>query len=236
MKTETALRPPKDAARSSGKHCVLLVDDHVILRQGLAQIINQEPDLFVCAEAADSSQAFEAIERLKPDVVLLDISLPGMNGIEFLKNLRARYPDLPAVVLSMHDESLYAERALRAGALGYVRKRESSEEVLAAIRSALKGEYHVTSKVGGSLFRKFLGKRLEDPSSPVSALSDRELEVFELIGRGRRRSDIANELHVSLKTVDSHREHIKEKLGLSNAAEMTKFAVQWVEEELRAPR
>ena len=202
---------------------ILLVEDHQIVRQGIARIINQEADMEVCGEVGNASEALAQLEKIVPDLVITDISMSGMNGIEFLKHLKAEHPALPAVVLSMHDEALYAERALRAGALAYVMKKESSDEMLLAIRKARRGEIHVSEKVGSSLFQKFLHtKRPGD--SPMAVLSDRELEVFEQL-------EIAEDLHLSVKTVDTHRGHIKAKLNLRSVPEMIQRAVQWVERE-----
>lgn len=208
---------------------VLIVDDHKILRQGLIKLINQEKDMRVCGEAENAQQGLDAIENLKPGVILVDISLPGMNGIEFIKNVKARHPDLPMVVLSMHDESLYAERALRAGAMGYIMKKTCCEDLLEALRKARHGEFHVSGKVGVTMFQKFLGHQMVKNTSPVSILSDRELEVFELIGRGKGTREIAESLHLSIKTIDSHRAHIKEKLKLTTATELIQHAVRFVE-------
>ncbi|MEP6673314.1 MAG: response regulator transcription factor [Chthoniobacter sp.] len=216
--------------KKPAKTRILLVEDHQIVRQGLVQLINQEADMEVCGEAGDASQALAQIPRDKPDLVILDISLPGMNGLEFLKHLKVERPGLPAVVLSMHDEALYAERALRAGALAYVMKKESSDELLIAIRKARQGQVHVSEKVGGSIFQKFVGTKRPVESS-VGRLSDRELEVFELLGRGRGSKEIAEQLRLSVKTVDTHRGRIKEKLNLHGATEMIQRAVQWVERE-----
>ena len=218
----------KDAR--SMKTRILLVEDHQIVREGIARIINQEDDMEVCGEASNASEALKQIATRKPDLIITDISLSGMNGIEFLKHLKVQYPDLPAVVLSMHDEALYAERALRAGALAFVMKRESSDEVMTAIRKARRGEYHVSEKVGSSIFQKFLNSKRPVESS-IALLSDRELEVFELLGRGRGSKEIAQELHLSVKTVDTHRNHIKTKLDLHSVPEMIQRAVQWVERE-----
>ena len=209
---------------------ILLVEDHPIVRQGIARMIDGEPDMEVCGEAGDAGEAMKQIAKGRPDVVLTDISLTGMNGIEFLKHLKAQYPGIPAVVLSMHDEAIYAERALRAGALAFVMKRESSDEVMKALRKARRGAYHVSEKVGGSIFQKLLNTRRHE-ASPMARLSDRELEVFERLGHGRGSREIAGELHLSVKTVDTHRMHIKEKLGLRSAPEMIRRAVQWVESE-----
>jgi DNA-binding NarL/FixJ family response regulator len=209
---------------------ILLVEDHKVVREGMMRIINQEKDMQVSGEAGDAREALRSIEKQRPDMVITDISMTGMNGIEFLKHLKTQYPDIPAIVLSMHDEALYAERALRAGALAFVMKRESSDEVMAAIRKASRGEFHVSEKVGAGIFRKFLHTQKPD-DSPMSLLSDRELEIFELLGRGRRSKEIAHELGLSVKTVDTHRAHIKTKLKLRNASELIQRAVQWVDSE-----
>jgi DNA-binding NarL/FixJ family response regulator len=220
--------PPKAKKR------IFLVEDHHMVRQGLELLIDQEPDLEVCGGADNASDALSAIERLLPDAVIVDIGLPRTNGIEFLKNMKALHPEIAAIVLSMHDESVYAQRALRAGALGYVMKRESIEEVIAALRKALAGEYHVSPKVTGAIFHQALGLHGSgNGNSPTSVanLSDRELEVFELLGRGKSTQHIAAELRVSPKTVESHRAHIKEKLQFANAQEMIQHATLWVEHE-----
>ena len=209
---------------------VFLVEDHQMVRNGLVRILNQEADLEVSGEADDAKAALEMIPRRKPDLVITDISLPGMNGIEFIKHLKAQHPELPVIVLSMHDEAIYAERALRAGALAYIMKKESSDELLTAIRKARRGEFHVSEKVGDGLFRKFLGTK-RPTESPIACLSDRELEVFELMGHGHGSKEIAAELSLSVKTVDTHRGRIKDKLKLRNAHEMIQRAVQWVERE-----
>ena len=216
------------------KKRVLIIDDHVVVRQGLTSLINQESDLMVCGQAEDAQQGLSEIGSASPDIVLLDISLPGMNGIEFLKNAKARYPHVPIIVLSMHDESLYAERALRAGALGYLMKSSSSDEVVNALRKVLKGEYHLSGGAGGAMLRKFLGNSPKVAESPVSALSDRELEVFEMTGRGKTTRQIAEALHLSIKTIDAHKMHIKDKLKLSSATELIQHAVRYVETELLA--
>jgi len=223
------MKSQKLTGRPSPKSGVLLIDDHSIVRQGLANIINQEADLFVCGEADDALKGLDAVENLKPSIVLLDISLPGMNGIEFIKNIKARYPGLPIVVLSMHDESLYAERALRAGALAYIMKKSGSAEVMDAIRKALRGEYYMNDSIGTVIMKKALGNLPQAAESPVAALTDRELEVFEMIGNGKTTREIAGALNLSIKTVDAHRTHIKAKLSLHNAAELIQHAVRYVE-------
>ena len=223
---------PKKPAESRKR--IFLVEDHRVLRQGLKLFIEQESDMEICGEAGNAVEAFTAITALKPDAVVSDISMPGINGIEFIKNIKALFPDMPAVVLSMHDESVYAERALRAGELGYVMKKESMTEVITALRKAFNGESHVSEKVVGSLLRKALGRpgssKVESPS-PVELLSDRELEVFEHIGRGRDTISIATALRLSPKTVETHRMHIKEKLRINTISELIQQAALWVEHE-----
>lgn len=223
--------PPRPKPPAATKKRIMIIDDHVIVRQGLTHLINQEIDLMVCGEAEDGQKGLSEIDRLKPDVVLLDVSLPGMNGIEFLKNAKARHPDLPIVVLSMHDESLYAERALRAGALAYLMKKSSSDEVIAALRCALRGEFYLSGNTGAALLKKFLSNQPQQSTSPVAVLSDRELEVFEMIGRGKTTRELAEALHLSTKTIDAHRMHIKEKLNLRSVTELIQHAVRYVESE-----
>jgi len=234
---KTKQMPSKEAeALGEAKKRVVIIDDHAIVRQGLTHLINQENDLIVCGEAEDGLKGLSEVDRLKPDVILLDISLPGMNGIEFIKNVRARHPDVPIVVLSMHDESLYAERALRAGALGYLMKKSSSDEVILALRKVLNGEFYLSGKTGATMLKKFLGNQGARTESPVSMLSDRELEVFEMIGRGKTTRELADALHLSTKTIDAHRMHIKEKLSLHSATELIQHAVRYVETELAGGR
>jgi DNA-binding NarL/FixJ family response regulator len=214
------------------KWWIMIVDDHPIFRQGMTQLINREEDLQVCAEAETAQQALETVQRIQPDLAIVDITLKGTNGIELLKSLRVMAPKLPVLVLSMHDEGLYAERALRAGARGYVMKQEPPEQVILAIRHVIAGELHLSSAMSNQMIHKLIeGGPHEKNRSPIDRLSDRELEVLQLIGRGRGTRQIAEELHLSVKTIESHRAHIKEKLNLSTAPEMVRFAVQWVSRE-----
>lgn len=213
------------------KRKVLIVDDHPVFRHGISALINAEADLEVCGEAASSPAALEAMRTLKPDVCLLDISLPGTNGIELIKLMRAEQPKLPLLMLSMHDESLYALRALRAGALGYVMKAEALTHVLDALRKVLKGEIYVSSRLSERLIFQAVQSTDGSAGSPVDKLSDRELEVLELLGRGNGTKQIASELHLSVKTIETHRAHIKEKLGFRDAGEMVRFAIDWVAQE-----
>ncbi len=184
--------------------------------------------MMVCGEAEEAPKGFEAVGVLKPDVAVVDISLKGGNGLELIKNIKASHPNLPILVLSMHDESLYAERALRAGSLGYIMKEEAAESVLVAIRKVLKGEVVLSDKMQVRLLHQLVNGRLKQGTSPIDTLSDRELEVFRMIGEGRSTRQIAEELHLSVRTVEAYREYIKEKLNLKNATELVQHAFQWV--------
>lgn len=209
----------------ASKYRIFLVDDHPILRQGLALFINREPDLMVCGEADGAASALQAIRSSIPDFVILDISLDGPDGLELLKTLRAKYPSLPVLILSMHDESTYAERALRAGANGYIMKQEATEKVLTAIRQVLRGDVYVSEHLTRRMLQQFVHGSIS-PRYPVTTLSDRELEVYRLIGAGHGTRQIADELHVSTKTVESYQAHIKEKLSLRNARELVQHAIE----------
>jgi DNA-binding NarL/FixJ family response regulator len=208
---------------------ILIIDDHPIFRTGIAQLINHQGEFFVCGEAETAPEALEAIVRLKPDLVILDITLKGINGIELMKTIRSSAPQLPVLVLSMHEESLYAERALRAGARGYVTKQEASNQVLDAIRRVLTGELYVSPVLGLHIATR-MANGGDWAKSAVENLTDRELEIFELLGRGRGTRQIAVALKLSVKTVETHRAHIKAKLGAKTAPEMVRLAVQWVNE------
>jgi DNA-binding NarL/FixJ family response regulator len=210
------------------KHRILLVDDHAIVREGFAEIINAHAGLEVCGEAATAPEAIAAVARLTPDLVVVDLTLQGGSGLDLIKNLKAIHPLLPMVVLSMHDETLYAERALRAGALGYVMKREDSSVVLEAIQSALRGQLFLSKVMRERMLHKMVGGAPPAEASNLAHLSDRELEVFQLLGEGRTTSQIARKLHLSVSTVETHRAHLKEKLNLTNGAELMRAAVEWV--------
>jgi DNA-binding NarL/FixJ family response regulator len=209
------------------KRRVLIVDDHPIVRQGLALLINREPDLTVCGDAEEASTALCRIAELKPDLVVVDISLNGPDGLDLLKSIRARDPNLPVLILSMMDELLYAERGLRAGANGYIMKQQATEQVLIAIRRILGGEIYVSERMANKMLHLFVGGAQAEPSSPVADLTDRELEVFRLIGEGHGTRQIADELHLSVKTVESYQAHIKDKLLLRNGRELVQRAIQW---------
>lgn len=213
---------------------VLLVDDHPILRAGLGKLINQEADMMVCGEAEDGPTAFDLVGTITPDIAVIDISLKGSNGIELVKNLKARYPELPTLVLSMHDESLYAERALRAGSLGYIMKEEAIQEVLVAIRKVLQGEIFLSEKMKGKMLQQMASGKGKVITSPIEQLTDRELEVFRLIGEGCSTRQIAGQLHLSVRTVEAYREYIKSKLNLKNATELVQHAFHWVHHEAAA--
>jgi DNA-binding NarL/FixJ family response regulator len=206
---------------------ILIVDDHPMIREGLRTLISREPDLSVCGEAETAAEALKATAELNPDLVLVDIGLPGRNGLELIKDLRAFHPALPILVLSMHDELLWAERVLRAGARGYVMKREAGPVMVQAIRQVLANQLCVSEKISARILESFAGHRVE--SSPLGLLSDREFEVFELIGRGKSTTEIAGDLHLSTKTVEAHRAKIKEKLELKTMPELISFAARWVE-------
>jgi len=208
---------------------VLIVDDHPMLRWGLAALIDSEPGLGVCGEAASCTAALAAIGLHSPDLVIVDLALEGSDGLDLIKEMAARHPGIPALVLSMHDEMLYAERALRAGARGYVTKQQLDDTVLVAIRRLLDGETYMSDKLTARLASKYVGGRTLETESALNALSDRELQVFRLIGQGRGTRQIAATLSLSVKTIESHREHIKQKLRLASATELAHRATQWVE-------
>jgi DNA-binding NarL/FixJ family response regulator len=212
-----------DAAR---KFRVFLVDDHPLVREGLASLINHQKDLCVCGEANDSAEAITRIRATTPDVALIDISLKNESGLELVKNLEAEFPLVALIVLSMHDEGLYAERALRAGARGYVMKRETTKSILTAIRRVLAGDVYVSERVVNSMARR-MGSRKLGATSPVEQLSDRELEIFRLLGQGRTTSQIAEDLHLSLKTVQAYCARAKEKFGVNSLSELLRAAIRW---------
>jgi DNA-binding NarL/FixJ family response regulator len=206
---------------------VFIVDDHPVFREGLVGLVKREPDFMVCGEADNASHALSAIESLKPDLVLADIGLPGKSGLELLKDLRAMCPELAVLVISMYEETLYAERVLRAGARGYLMKQEGPENILRAMRQVLNGQTYVSERMSVRILNVFSG-RSDKARSPIARLSDREFEILQLIGQGKDSSAIAKHLHVSSKTVDAHRGHIKEKLNLKNGTELIYYAVRWV--------
>jgi DNA-binding NarL/FixJ family response regulator len=198
------------------------------VREGLAQLINREPDLMVCGDAEEMHAALQTIAALKPDILIVDISLNGPDGLDLLKNIRTKDPSLPVLILSMHDEAIYAERALRAGANGYIMKQEGTDRVLIALRRILKREIYVSDRIASKMVRQFVAVGSSTASrSPLDGLSDRELEVLRLIGEGHTTRQIAEELCLSVKTVETYQGHLKEKLALKNARELVQYAIQW---------
>ena len=208
---------------------ILIVDDHVIVRQGIAQLVNREPDLDVCEEAGDADSAMALLHKTTVDLAIVDISLPGTSGIELVKLMREAQPQLPVLVMSMHDESLYSDRAFRAGAKGYVMKQEATEKLLAAIRKILNGGVYVSDRMQTVMVQRFLNSGVDETVSFIDNLTDREFEILRMIGQGLTVAEIADKLGRSAKTVEAHRANLREKLGLKRAAELARFATQWVE-------
>lgn len=223
----------QSSTKSRGKRTVLIVDDHPIVRQGLAMLINQEQDLVVCGQAEDAHEALRVVRESEPDMVIVDISLKETSGVELIKDLQVQYPDLPILTLSMHDEAVYGERALRAGARGYIMKQEATEKVVTAIRRVLEGEIYVSDVMAAKMVSKLVGGAGKKTGSPVERLSDRELEVFRMLGEGYNTREMAEKLHLSVKTIETYRAHIKDKLGLQDASELLRSAIQWVNTELQ---
>jgi len=214
-------------SQSVTKKRILVVDDHPIVRQGLALLINRETDLVVCGEAEEAMGALHVLASARPDVLIVDISLTGPDGLDLLKTIRTTHPSLPVLILSMHDESIYAERALRAGANGYIMKQEATEKVLVAVRRILSGEIYVSDRIANKMLKHYITGAGSLRNSSIADLSDRELEVFRLIGEGHGTRQISEELHRSIKTVESYQAHIKEKLSLRSARELMQHAIQW---------
>ena len=215
----------------SQKIKVLLVDDHPLVREGLVNLINQQADLQICGEAGNEPQALELIRTVQPHVAIVDISLESGSGLELIKSIKALFPAVTVLVLSMHDESLYAERALRAGARGYIMKREAAKKVIEAIRCVLAGQLYVSDKIAALMAEKFIEGRTAATASPIEQLSDRELEVFQLLGLGHSTRQIADHLHIGFKTVQAYCARIKEKLKLANATELLREAIRWHESQ-----
>lgn len=207
---------------------VFIVDDHPIVRDGLVRLINREDDLTVCGEAGDAPSALKGIKKTNPDIAVVDMSLEGGSGLQLIKDITTEHKKVAVLVLSMHDERLYAARALRAGAKGYIMKQEASTKVLQAIRRVLAGEIHVSEELAARMMHEFVGSGPVRPASPEAALTDRELEVFQLIGQGFKTHEIGAKLHLSSKTIETYREHIKTKLNLANSSELTQYAIEWV--------
>ncbi len=220
--------PIQPGAMAPEKSRIFIVDDHTMFREGLRQLIDREPDLTVCGDAAGADEALKNIEEAKPDLAIIDLSLSGGTGIDLIKTLKMKYAELPVLVVSMHEESLYAERALHAGANGYVMKQEPAKTVKVAIRKVLAGDMHLSAKMTDSLLGKFMSNgQAAPPVSPIEKLSDRELEVFRMLGQGKMTRQIAEELNLTIATINSFRKRIKEKLNLKNSAELVMHAIQW---------
>jgi DNA-binding NarL/FixJ family response regulator len=222
-------KPGPSRAAEAAKRRIFLVDDHPMTREGLAANINRQADLEVCGEASDPAEAMTALSSLRPDLMVTDMTMPGRSGVEFIKDIHAIRPELPILVLSMHDEMLFAERALRAGAQGYLMKDAGSARVLEAIRLVLSGKSYVSQQMSARLLDAVTGRRPRGSTSPIEKLSDREFEVFRMLGSGKSTKEVAEALHLSPKTVDVHRGRIKRKLQLKAASSLIHHAVRWVE-------
>lgn len=229
MKSRPAKPTAAPAAPRDPRKRILIVDDHPFMRAGLAQLIDRQPDMRVCREAGHPAEALQALAREVPDLVLTDITMPGRSGAEFIKDLLALHPGLPVLVISMHDEAIYAERMLRAGARGYIMKEAGGEALLAALRQVLSGQVYLSGKLSARLLETLTGGQPRGSTSPIAKLTDREFEVFRLIGQGKSTHDIAAQLHLSTKTVDVHRANIKGKLGITDGTALVRHAVRWVE-------
>jgi DNA-binding NarL/FixJ family response regulator len=226
---QTGSKPDKHLR---AKFRVLLVDDHPITREGIGLLVNHEPNLVVCGETDTAPKALELINQLSPDMAVIDISLKTMNGIELMKNIKTLRPEMPVLVMSMHDEGLYAERALRAGARGYIMKNETSDRIRAAIHRVLEGELYLSDRMKEKMLHRLVsGKKDEPVVSSVELLSDREMEVFQLIGNGFSTKQIAAKLNLSVKTIDSYREHLKLKLPLEHGSDLVRYTIQWVKSQ-----
>jgi DNA-binding NarL/FixJ family response regulator len=232
IKTIMAQSKPNQVKDSRRR--ILLVDDHAVVRFGMAQLINRESDLTVCGEEENASNALSAIGKLKPDLVIADISLKDSSGLELMRNVKAQYSKLPVLVVSTHDESVYAEVAFRAGALGYLMKAGALDNIVTAIRRVLSGNIYVSDVLAAKMLQQQVQGRPDLQQSPVKGLSDRELEVFQLIGQWKKTGEIAKELHLSIKTIEYYREQVKRKLNLKNSSELTQHATAWVQRELSA--
>ncbi|MFO1488470.1 MAG: response regulator transcription factor [Verrucomicrobiota bacterium] len=215
---------------SKARRQIFIVDDHPVFREGLVGLVKREPDLDVCGEADHAAKAILEIQKLRPDLVLADIGLPGKCGLELIKDIRVMSPDIAVLAISMHDESLYAERVLKAGGRGYIMKQERPEKIVQAIRQLLNGQIFLSAQMSNRILNSLSDKRPQS-SSPIARLSDRELEILQLIGRGKDSHEIAQQLHLSVKTVDTHRGNLKEKLELKNGTELICYAARWVERQ-----
>jgi DNA-binding NarL/FixJ family response regulator len=218
---------------SAVKKKIFIIDDHAVMREGLGALINQSADLQVCGEAASAEEALEFVASAAPDLTVVDLSLPGEGGLELIKTLKSRHPSMPILVLSMHDEMIYGERAIRAGAGGYIMKQQAMREVESAIRRVLAGELYLSKKLSTTLLQAAIRAEAPRTGSPVERLSDRELEVFRMIGRWQGTTEIARKLNLSVKTIETYQAKLKEKLELKDSNQLVQFAVKWMQENER---
>ncbi|MDB6167423.1 MAG: two component transcriptional regulator, LuxR family [Verrucomicrobia bacterium] len=230
-KAPGVIDPPKSAPKKSAKTRILLVDDHPLLRRGMRALLEQQPRFEVCAEADSAPVALEMVRKWTPDLTIVDISLKSTNGIELTKGLKVEAPNMPVLVVSMHDEELYAERALRAGAVGYLMKHEAGEKIITALDRILEGEIYVSDRLKEKMLHRFVNHRTEKIVSVIDTLSDREMEVLQLLGNGFGTRAIASQLKLSVKTIDSYREHLKVKLALKSGADLVRYAIQWMKSQ-----
>jgi len=220
---------PRAARRAPKRARILLVDDHPLVRERLTEIINQEPDLIVCGEAQDCQQALAAVAARKPDLAIIDLALKNSDGLELIKDIRLRWANVQMLVVSMHDESLYAERVIRAGARGYVTKQEATHSILSAIRRVLSGNIYLNEKVCAHIISRLVDRHDPVAATPTEVLADRELQVFEMTGRGLSTNEIADRLHIAVKTVETYRGRIREKLNLKDSSELRQHASSWAQ-------
>jgi DNA-binding NarL/FixJ family response regulator len=228
------MKDVKETEIRDNRRRILLVDDHAVVRFGIAQLINRQSDVVVCGEEEDARKALDAITRLKPDLVIADLSLKDSSGLELIRNIKAQFSSLPILVVSIHDETVYAEIAFRAGALGYLMKQEALEKIVTAIRRVLSGSVYVSDTLGAKMLQQQVRGQTDVQQPAIKSLSDREVEVFHLIGQWKKTKEIAGELHLSVKTVEYYREQIKRKLNLKDASELTQYATAWVQREVPA--
>jgi DNA-binding NarL/FixJ family response regulator len=221
------LRKPPTAGPAKQRVRILLIDDHPLVRERLAEIINREADLTVCGEAEDRHEAIAAIPTKRPDLAIVDLTLKNSDGLELIKDIRVRWPKVRMLVVSMHDESLYAERAIRAGALGYITKQEATRKILVAIRRVLAGSIYLNEKIACHIISRLTSRDASVGATPTELLSDRELKVFDLTGSGLNTSEIAGRLHIAVKTVETYRARIKEKLNLKDSSALLRLAISW---------
>jgi DNA-binding NarL/FixJ family response regulator len=227
---KTTGRPASTNVHADKKR-IFVVDDHAMFRDGLRRLVDMEPDLVVCGDAPDAAGAMQQIYQSRPDLIIVDLSLEGTSGIDLIKNIKRDFEDMPVLVVSMHAESLYGHRAFRAGAMGYVMKSEPATTVIDAIRKVLNGDVHISEKMATLVVSKFVQGESNQPPSPLETLSDRELEVFRMLGQGKGTREIAEEMNLALPTVSTFKNRIKEKLKMKNSTETTLYALQWFRQE-----